>query len=100
MPVSATASSTQSRPSATLRTRNATSPSFVNLQAPVYLHKGQRHQQHDACKYLLRELAARARAIRHVGLRRAAVDHERPAHGGGDIRGRSNPAAGGIRAAL
>jgi hypothetical protein len=62
--------------------------------------KGQQHQQHDACKYLLRELAARARAIRHVGLRRAAVDHERPAHGGGDIRGRSNPAAGGIRAAL
>src|SRR5947208_3429652 len=33
MPVSATASSTQSRPSATLRTRSATSPSFVNLQA-------------------------------------------------------------------
>jgi hypothetical protein len=32
MPVSATASSTQSRPSASLRTR-ATSPSFVNLQA-------------------------------------------------------------------
>jgi hypothetical protein len=32
-PVSATASSTQSRPSATLRTRRATSPSFVNLQA-------------------------------------------------------------------
>jgi hypothetical protein len=27
------ASSTQSRPSATLRTRSATSPSFVNLQA-------------------------------------------------------------------
>jgi hypothetical protein len=54
----------------------------------------------STCKYLLRELAARARAIRHGGLRRAAVDHERPAHGGGDIRGRSNPAAGGIRAAL
>src|SRR5215475_4975006 len=33
MPVSATASSTHSRPSATLRTRKATSPSFVNLQA-------------------------------------------------------------------
>src|SRR5262249_24606727 len=33
MPVSATASSTQSRPSATLRIRSATSPSFVNLQA-------------------------------------------------------------------
>src|SRR5438132_5080275 len=33
MPVSATASSIQSRPSATLRTRSATSPSFVNLQA-------------------------------------------------------------------
>ena len=33
MPVSATSSSTQSRPSATLRTRRATSPSFVNLQA-------------------------------------------------------------------
>jgi hypothetical protein len=34
MPVSATASSTQqSRPSATLRTRRATSPSCVNLQA-------------------------------------------------------------------
>src|SRR5512132_2313260 len=33
MPVSATASSTQSRPSATLRTRSATLPSFVNLQA-------------------------------------------------------------------
>src|SRR5262249_6509193 len=33
MPLSATASSTQSRPSATLRTRSATSPSFVNLQA-------------------------------------------------------------------
>src|SRR4029434_9303582 len=33
MPVSATASSTQSRPSATLRTRRVTSPSFVNLQA-------------------------------------------------------------------
>src|SRR5437762_150892 len=33
MPVSATASSTQSRPSATLRTRSATSPCFVNLQA-------------------------------------------------------------------
>jgi hypothetical protein len=32
-PVSATASSTHSRPSATLRTRSATSPSFVNLQA-------------------------------------------------------------------
>src|SRR5262249_53819128 len=33
MPLSATASSTQSRPSVTLRTRSATSPSFVNLQA-------------------------------------------------------------------
>src|SRR5215813_2155852 len=33
MPVSATASSTHSRPSTTLRTRSATSPSFVNLQA-------------------------------------------------------------------
>src|SRR5262249_40028020 len=33
MPLSATASSTHSRPSATLRTRKATSPSFVNLQA-------------------------------------------------------------------
>src|SRR5262249_53413979 len=33
MPLSATANSTQSRPSATLRTRTATSPSFVNLQA-------------------------------------------------------------------
>src|SRR5262245_34517594 len=33
MPVSATASSIHSRPSATLRTRSATSPSFVNLQA-------------------------------------------------------------------
>src|SRR6516164_4967886 len=33
MPLSATASSTHSRPSATLRTRSATSPSFVNLQA-------------------------------------------------------------------
>src|SRR6478672_3495001 len=33
MPVSATASSTQSRPSATLPTRRAISPSFVNLQA-------------------------------------------------------------------
>src|SRR5262245_33421441 len=33
MPLSATASSTQSRPSATLRTRRATSPSFVNLHA-------------------------------------------------------------------
>jgi hypothetical protein len=33
MPLSATASSTQSRRSATLRTRRATSPSFVNLQA-------------------------------------------------------------------
>src|SRR5712691_12113786 len=33
MPLSATASSTESRPSATLRTRKATSPSFVNLQA-------------------------------------------------------------------
>src|SRR5262249_41986545 len=33
IPVSDTASSTQSRPSATLRTRRATSPSFVNLQA-------------------------------------------------------------------
>src|SRR6516164_8095880 len=33
MPLSATASSTHSRPSATLRTRRATSPSFVNLQA-------------------------------------------------------------------
>src|SRR5262245_304894 len=33
MPLSATASSTQSRPSATLRTRKAISPSFVNLQA-------------------------------------------------------------------
>src|SRR6516162_9710407 len=33
MPLSATASSTQSRPSATWRTRSATSPSFVNLQA-------------------------------------------------------------------
>src|SRR5262249_15405018 len=32
MPLSATASSIQSRPSATLRTRSATSPSFVNLQ--------------------------------------------------------------------
>jgi hypothetical protein len=33
MPLSATASPTQSRPSSTLRTRSATSPSFVNLQA-------------------------------------------------------------------
>src|SRR6516165_7125945 len=33
MPLSATASSTQPRPSATLRTRSATSPAFVNLQA-------------------------------------------------------------------
>src|SRR5437879_2094297 len=33
MPLSATASSTQSRPSATLRTRSLTSPAFVNLQA-------------------------------------------------------------------
>src|SRR5262245_7465172 len=33
MPLSATASSTQPPPSATLRTRSATSPSFVNLQA-------------------------------------------------------------------
>ena len=33
MPVSATASSIQSRPSATLRTRSATSPCLVNLQA-------------------------------------------------------------------
>src|SRR2546422_3087025 len=33
MPLSATANSTQSRPSATLRIRRATSPSFVNLQA-------------------------------------------------------------------
>src|SRR5437660_532022 len=33
MPLSATASSTHSRPSATLRTRRATSPAFVNLQA-------------------------------------------------------------------
>src|SRR5262244_3786961 len=33
IPLSATASSTHSRPSATLRTRSATSPSFVNLQA-------------------------------------------------------------------
>ena len=37
MPVSSTASSTQSRPSATLRTRRVTSPSFVNLQAPNFL---------------------------------------------------------------
>src|SRR5262245_54042646 len=33
MPLSATASSIQARPAATLRTRSATSPSFVNLQA-------------------------------------------------------------------
>src|SRR5215216_6762047 len=33
MPVSATASSIQSCPSATFRTRSATSPSLVNLQA-------------------------------------------------------------------
>jgi len=33
MPLSATASSTHSCPSATLRTRSVTSPSFVNLQA-------------------------------------------------------------------
>src|SRR5262245_20143994 len=33
MPLSATASSIQSRPSATLFTRSATSPPFVNLQA-------------------------------------------------------------------
>src|SRR5215471_13413575 len=33
MPLSATASSSQSQPSATLRTRSATLPSFVNLQA-------------------------------------------------------------------
>src|SRR5215216_1869280 len=33
MPLSTTASSTQSRPSATLRTRSATSPSLVNLLA-------------------------------------------------------------------
>src|SRR3977135_3863123 len=33
MPVSATASSIQSRPSATLRTRNVTSPCLVNLHA-------------------------------------------------------------------
>src|SRR5262245_11423466 len=33
MPASAMASSTQSRPSATFRTRSATSPSLVNLQA-------------------------------------------------------------------
>ena len=48
----------------------------------------QQHQQHDACEYQLRDLAARARAIRHRGLGRAAVDHERPAHRGGGIRGR------------
>jgi len=33
MPVSATASSIQSRPLATLRARSLTSPSLVNLQA-------------------------------------------------------------------
>ena len=48
----------------------------------------QQHHQHDACEDQLRELAARARAIRHGGLGRAAVDHERPAHGGGGIRRR------------
>src|SRR5262245_18010875 len=35
MPLSATASSTQSRPSATLRTRSATSPSFVNFAQEI-----------------------------------------------------------------
>ena len=50
--------------------------------------KSQQHQQHNACKYLLCKLAARARAIRHGGLRRTAVDHERPAHSCGGIRGR------------
>ena len=48
----------------------------------------QQHQQHDACEHQLRELAACARAIGHGGLRRAAVDHERPAHRGGGIRRR------------
>jgi hypothetical protein len=43
------------------------------------------HQQHNACKYQLCDLAARARAIRHRGLRRAAVDYERPAHRGGYV---------------
>ena len=47
----------------------------------------QQHQQHDACEHQLRDLAARARAIRHGGLRRAAVDHEGPAQRGGRIRG-------------
>ena len=50
--------------------------------------QGQQHQQHDAREHQLRDLAARAGAIRHGGLRRAAVDHEGPAHGGGGIRGR------------
>ena len=48
----------------------------------------QQHQQHDAGEDQLCDLAARAGAIRHRGLRRAAIDHERPAQRRGRIRRR------------
>ena len=50
----------------------------------------QQHQQHDSREHQLRNLAARARAIRHGGLRRAAVDHKRAAQCGGSIGGRQS----------
>jgi len=45
--------------------------------------QNQQHQQYDARKYELCDLAARTRAIRHCSLRRAAIDNERPAHRSG-----------------
>jgi hypothetical protein len=46
----------------------------------------QQYQQRDGRKYQLGDLAARADAICHGGLRRAAVYHECSAHGGSCIR--------------
>ena len=49
--------------------------------------RGQQEVRAEMDAALLRELAARARALRHRGLRRAPVDDESPAHPGGRIRG-------------
>ena len=48
------------------------------------------HQQHDAGKYQLCNLASRARAIPYGSLRRAAVDHERSADAGASIAATSS----------
>ncbi len=48
----------------------------------------QQHQDDDRGRGELRELAARACAFAHRGLRRAAVDHERAGERGGGVRHR------------